>query len=229
MEISHPLDCNVYLLDGGGRYALIDAGCGIESERIAGNIEQLGIPKDRVDLLILTHAHGDHAAGARYFRDYYGLQVAVSDEAAPWLEQGDRNKTSVDLAVKGGMYPPNYRYEACPVDIRLRDLDTVTVGGVQILALETNGHSRGHLSFYWEDGSRKSLFSGDAVFARGRVVLQNIWDCSIEQYAATMAKLHALQPDSLYAGHGPFLLNNAHRHIESAVQCFDKLGIPPNY
>ena len=32
-NLTHPIDCHVYLLNGGDEYALIDAGSGVEPER----------------------------------------------------------------------------------------------------------------------------------------------------------------------------------------------------
>jgi hypothetical protein len=55
-----------------------------------------------------------------------------------------------------------------------------------------------------------------------------VWDCCIEEYAATIAKLHEMSIDRLFPGHGPFLLSRAHVHIERAHNCFERLEIPPN-
>ncbi len=40
--LSHSFDCNVYLIDGENELALIDAGVGIESEKIFANIKEDG-------------------------------------------------------------------------------------------------------------------------------------------------------------------------------------------
>ncbi|MBW7460384.1 MBL fold metallo-hydrolase, partial [Paenibacillus sepulcri] len=85
MEMSDPMDCNVYLLDGGSECALIDAGGGIDPERIAANIQSCGFSMDQVRYCFLTHVHGDHAAGAYYFHNRYGVQIGASEEAAVWL------------------------------------------------------------------------------------------------------------------------------------------------
>ncbi|KIL40361.1 hypothetical protein SD70_14060 [Gordoniibacillus kamchatkensis] len=229
MELSHSTDCNVYLLDGGGEYALIDAGGGVEPERIVQNIESHGIAMKDVAHLLLTHVHGDHAAGAQYFHHRYGLNVVVSAEAAPWLEQGDMNKTSLTHAIRGGVYPADFSFQACPVSRRVQEHDLIRIGHMELTVYETPGHSRGHVSYLWEQDGRRSLFSGDVVFAGGKVVIQYIWDCSIPEYADSMAKLHSLGLHRLYPGHGPFLLANAAKHIETAHRYFTRLEVPPNF
>lgn len=228
MQLSAPMDCNVYLFDGKTECALIDAGSGMEPERIVENIGRAGIGMDRVKHLLLTHAHGDHAAGAHYFRSRYGMQVVSSAESAPWLEEGDMDKTSLNAAKAAGVYPSDFAFPACPVDRMVKEGDIVRIGDAVLRVVDTPGHSRGHVSYLLEERGRKSLFSGDVVFAGGKIVLQNIWDCFIQDYAESIAKLAALGIERLYPGHGPFLAEAAGTHIEKANQCFARLEIPPN-
>lgn len=228
MQTSHLMDCNVFLVDGGTECALIDGGGGVEPERIVANIERAGIGMARVKRLLLTHLHGDHAAGARFFRDRYGVDVIASAEGADWLEQADEEKTSLAAAIRAGVYPADFVYAPCPVAGRVRDGDTVRVGALSLQVMDTPGHARGHVSYLLEEGGRRSLFAGDVVFAGGKVVIQLIWDCIIPEYAASVARLHQLRLDRLYPGHGPCLLSEAHRHVAMAHGCFEKLQVPPN-
>lgn len=228
MELSDPTDCNVYLLDGGGECALIDAGGGIDPERIVENIRQDGFSMDRIRYCLITHAHADHAAGARFFHDNYGIEVIMAQEAAPWLESGDVQKTSVEQAKRGGVYPADYRFPACPVARAVTDGERIAVGEIELTVIDSPGHSRGHVCYLWETAGRRSLFAGDTVFAGGKVVVQYVWDCIIAEYADTVGKLHELNIERLFPGHGPFLLSRAHAHIAKAHQCFERLEIPPN-
>jgi len=228
MELSDPTDCNVYLLDGGEQCALIDAGGGVDPERIEANIAAAGFGMDRIKTLILTHAHADHAAGAAYFERTYGMEVVAAADAAAWLESGDMDKTSLRHAQRGGVYPPDFAFPACRISRKVREGDLVAVGDLALRVLDSPGHSRGHICLLWDEGERRSLFAGDTVFAGGKVVIQNVWDCIIDEYAATVAKLHGLRADRLFPGHGPFLLSRAFAHIERAHLCFERLDVPPN-
>lgn len=227
-QTSHLLDCNIYLLDCGGEYALFDAGSGLEPERIVKIAEDDGIDFSKVTHLLLTHAHGDHAAGASYFHRKYGLKVITAREAAPWLETGDMEKTSLKAAIEAGVYPVDFQFPACPVHRSVVDGEVISIGKTQLQVLETPGHCRGHLGFVLENNAGRSIFSGDTVFMGGRVVIQNIWDCSIPDYSRTMDKLNGLNIDRLFAGHSSFIVNEAWRNIETAHRIFSKLGIPPN-
>lgn len=228
-QLSHATDCNVFVLDGGGgEYALIDAGGGVEPERIVANIQRIGIKPEQIRYLLLTHAHGDHAAGAAYFHRRFGMQVAASAEAAPWIENADREKVSLNAAIRAGVYPVDYEYAPCPVARHLTENNEIVVGDTVLRVLDTPGHARGHIGFLMERDGRKQLFGGDSVFAGGKVVIQNIWDCSIQDYAATVAKLQQLRIDCLYPGHGIFLAEEAWKHIDQAHGYFERLEIPPN-
>ena len=148
--------------------------------------------------------------------------------SAPWLERGDLEKTSVRAAMGTGFYPEDFRYDACPVASPVAEGDTVVVGDVELRVLETPGHSRGHVSYLWTEDGQTALFGGDAVFAGGRILIQNIWDCSLQEYAATIGRLDGLGLDRLYPGHGPVLLSEAHEHVRPAHLAFENLGVPPN-
>ncbi len=228
MQMTDPLDCNVFLLDGGSHWALIDAGSGLASEEIVDNIEAHGVAMEQVKTLLLTHIHGDHAAGAAFFSENYGIQVITAKEAAPWLSAGDTKKNSIDDAKKAGVYPKDFVFPACSVEQGVVEGDRIQVGDLTLQTIETPGHSRGHVSYLLEIGGERCLFSGDVVFADGKIVLQNTWDCSIQDYAESVRKLHELQIDRLYPGHGACLLSGARDHIQTAHDIFTQLGIPAN-
>lgn len=229
-RLTQALDCNVWLLDGGDEWALIDSGSGVEPERIADNIEAC-LAKNgatgKLKTLVLTHAHGDHAAGANFLRDRFNLQVACLREAAPCIESGDMEWNSLRLAkVAGAPYPPDFVMQPCEVARPLDENDIVNIGDISLRVLATPGHSHGHLSLWWE--SERALFSGDVIFARGKVVLQNIWDCSIPEHAASIRALHDLKIETLFPGHGAPLFHDARIDVAMAHKAFSKLGVPYN-
>lgn len=226
--MSHALDCNIYLIDCHSEFVMIDAGSGVEPERIVRNIESAGVDMKKVSHLLLTHAHGDHAAGAAFFRDTFGMSVVCPQEAKAWLENADEDKLSIGRAKRAGIYPEHFRFPPCSVDDAVGENDELNIGNAVFRVIETPGHSRGHVSYLWNDGGTVRLFSGDTVFSGGKISLQNIWDCSIQAYAQTVGKLHALRVDQLFPGHGPFLLRDSWKHIEKAHTAFERLALPAN-
>ncbi|WP_214628851.1 MBL fold metallo-hydrolase [Paenibacillus agaridevorans] len=227
-EMTHRLDCNIYLIGDGDEYALIDAGAGVDTELLLSSIASTGVPASRIRKLLLTHAHADHAAGAAALRQRLDLWTIAAKDAGPWIESADIDRTSIGAAVFAGVYPPDYLYPPCPIDETVSDGDIIEVGALSLKVIETPGHARGHISFALNEGDGMSLFAGDAIFAGGKIVLQQIWDCEIDAYARTIARLNDLRIKRLYPGHGPFLLSAADRHIAKAYDCFEKLELPPN-
>jgi hypothetical protein len=116
-NLSHYLDCHVYLIDGGDEFAIVDTGIGGhhgESDTILKNIQDDGVDLDKVSTLLLTHYHTDHAGGAADFRDRLGLNVVGSPLTSKTLEAGDEETISLPFAKKAGFYPADYVYRACP-------------------------------------------------------------------------------------------------------------------
>ena len=98
-SLTHPLDCHVYLVDGGEEAALIDAGAGLGTEDLLAGIRATGLDVSRIRWLLLTHPHADHAGGAAALREAMcGLRVATASEAAPWVSAADEHLTSLDFA-----------------------------------------------------------------------------------------------------------------------------------
>src|SRR5680860_191425 len=86
--LSAPLDCHIYVIDGGREAVIVDAGMGGKygaTDQILKHIQNDGIALDRISKLLLTHYHADHAGGAADFRNRLGLEVVGSPLVARTL------------------------------------------------------------------------------------------------------------------------------------------------
>jgi hydroxyacylglutathione hydrolase len=79
LRLSNPMDCHVYLIDGGARKVLIDSGVGIEPNLIVENIRSDGFNPTDIDYIILTHCHADHAGGCKHFQDHLSCSVLAPE------------------------------------------------------------------------------------------------------------------------------------------------------
>ena len=227
--LSDDYDCHVYLIDGGEELALVDAGGGRDVDRILENIRADGFEPSKVRHMLLTHAHGDHVGGAAGLRTALGVpRVYIHRDSAPYLREGDEKAICLDEAKRVGLYPADYRFQPCPVDVELREGDTVRVGDLSLKVIETPGHCSGHVSFLMQNGDKMAFFGGDLVFFGGKILLQNIWDCDLQAQIASLKKVRDQEIDMFFPGHLTFSLRDGQRHIDAALKVIDGLLVPPN-
>jgi hydroxyacylglutathione hydrolase len=226
--LSDPYDCHVYLIDGGSSYALVDAGAGRNIDLVVERMVADGLHPEKLRYLLLTHAHADHAGGSAEWRKRFGVTVVASPLAAQYVRDGDEQKISLVEAKRWGVYPPDYQFRACDVDVELREGDTFQIGDLRVKAYETSGHCSGMLSFLMETEAGNTLFAGDAVFHGGRIMMSNVWDCDIQEYARTIEKLAKLRVDVLLPGHLTISLSEGGSHIQQAWHTVERLSLPPN-
>jgi hydroxyacylglutathione hydrolase len=214
--LSDPWDCSCYLVRGSRRAVVVDAG--------AGRVP-LTVPSD-ADALLLTHLHLDHAGGAAGL-GAAGLRVLAHPWTAAGLHTGDEERAGLVAARAQGVYPPDARLVPFAGVEPLEDGAVIDLGDGLVHAIDTPGHSEGHLAFLVDDGSRRTLLAGDLVFAGGRVVLQDLPDVSAERLRASLERVRALRPAALLAGHGAPVEASAGAHIEAALRCFENGRLPP--
>jgi glyoxylase-like metal-dependent hydrolase (beta-lactamase superfamily II) len=223
--LSDPLDCHVYLVDGGAELALIDAGSGLNLDALLAAVAESNGAPDAIRYLFVTHAHFDHSGGCRLLRDRLGLQVVASAGTAAILTSGDVERAGLAPAQRAGLYPPTFQLVPCPVDRVVHDGEHVAVGDQVLIAIATPGHSADHTAYLLE--GEGALFSGDCVFAGGRISLQALPDCVLSDYAATIRRLATLDIRALLPSHGVPALRRGGRHLMAARDAFEHLQIPP--
>ena len=168
---------NTYLLVGSrGEGALIDAGVG-DSRHLAAIERQLGDGRARLDLILVTHAHADHASGAPVL---VGAHGAARCHKYPWPDE-DRK-----YAV---------RWEP------LADGDRLLAGGEPLVVLHTPGHSPDHVVF-WHAPSRTAC-TGDLVTQGTSVMIQWSRGGDLRLYLGSLERVLALKPRRLLPAHGP--------------------------
>lgn len=226
-ELTHPLDCNVYLLDTGDGLVLIDAGTGLslsETERI---VHTHGLSLRDVRAIVLTHGHADHACGAAELQRLSGCAVYAPAPEAAAIAEADEQATGFYLA-KGG-YPAGFSYPAGMRVTPVGDLETLRFGNVSLRAYHTPGHSLCDLVLHGEVDGRACLFTGDALFAGGEILLQNLADVCVYDYGRAVSRLAALPVDALFPGHGLFCLSGGDWHVHKCAEGFASGLIPRQF
>lgn len=181
-------DCCVYLLDGGGELALIDAGFGDSCRSIEENIEKLGFDLSLLKYVIATHGHIDHTGGLHYFQSR-GAQIVGHTLELDAITKGLAHLTAASY------YRATYR--PVPVDLVLQgEKQDVRVGALTIHCLLTPGHTPGGISPYVDLDGCRVLFGQDI-----HGPFNASWGSDIKKWIKSMHKLIDLQADILCEGH----------------------------
>jgi glyoxylase-like metal-dependent hydrolase (beta-lactamase superfamily II) len=216
-------DCHCYLIWDGTGGLLIDAGTGLRAASWLAAVSSVCDPAALTGVFV-THYHADHAGGA----SAAALPIIASRETAEALAVADEKRTSLAVARAAGVYPTGYRLRAAVVEHVVAGGSMVSAGRLQVEIIAAPGHCDGHLVALATIAGRRVLFSGDCLFAGGRVSIQALHDCRLDRYAETVIALASRDVDVLLPGHGDPVLTEAHRDVTRAAESFRRLVPPPN-
>ncbi len=227
-SMTNDFDCHVYLLDGGSELAMIDAGVGLETDRILENVSRDGFDPARITKVLLTHAHADHCGGSAVWNTSLNAVVALHDAETAFLECADEEQTGLRLARSGGWYPEDYRLTACEVGLKLQHGQELSVGELKVRALHVPGHSRGSVCYAVSDARTACLFTGDTVFLNGEIGLLNCVGSTLADYRDHIHRLSELAVDCVFPGHRAVILSKGQRHLDRAIKNLKGLVPPEN-
>lgn len=161
---------NAYLVQRGDHLSLIDTGTaqcfGPGLGQVLGNLRAAGYDPADVDDVLLTHAHPDHMCGlldAQGKAAFPQATVWLSQaDAAYWLDPASEATTPQPLRFAFGLARNAVApYVAAGKLHRFGSGEPLPAG---ITALDSHGHTPGHVSYLLEGGSaRQLLVWGDIV------------------------------------------------------------------
>lgn len=224
--LSHELDCCVYLVGCGDRWVMIDSGVGLDSETILSNIRAEGIRTEEIKYLIVTHAHADHACGAKFFQDSLQVEVICPEIEAKLLQKGTDEELGLNMA-RPSIYPQDFKYVHASVDRVVTDGEEMKIGDKIFRFIQVPGHSPGIACVFIEQ--TKTLFSSDVVFHGGTIGLGNWPGCDLGEYRQNIRKLAGLGAEKLFPGHFLFTLRNGQSHVDQAIENLKLPWVPPSW
>jgi len=184
---------NVGIVRDGAKALLIDCGDG----RVADALPSLGITT--VERILFTHHHRDQACGAPVFRDAR-LVVPAPERAYFDAVESYWNDPKSRWHIYN-VHPHHLMLaRSVRVDGTLRGGDLLEWGSARIRGIDTPGHTDGSLSFLVEVDGLRVVFSGDAIYDRGR-----IWDVHSLQKGTQTSDYHG------FMGAAPVLIESLAR------------------
>jgi glyoxylase-like metal-dependent hydrolase (beta-lactamase superfamily II) len=157
---------NVFLLKNEQSTILIDTSPGFMWPVLEKRLSKLGIEK--IDLLILTHSHFDHAANAAKIRANYAAKVIIHRSETDYLTTGDNilptgtNRFSKFLVKSFARKFRSFAlYQPCKPDLTAHEFFDLFVYGFNAYIMHTPGHTIGSLTVILDN---EIALAGDTVF-----------------------------------------------------------------
>ena len=197
------LGVNIYLIDGGTEYALIDVGFLDELPEVLELIRQMNFSLSACKLIVATHADADHTQGLSRAREVLKCKVAAHPKSVAPLQDGDEVMTYARIDAQNIHIP----MPRCKVDLTLDEGAVITVGDRTLEVWSTPGHTAGQLSFRMGP----LLFSGDNIFRDGSVgVIDAHHGSNLVDFIASLKRIRECDAEYLLPSHGPiFRKDNA--------------------
>jgi glyoxylase-like metal-dependent hydrolase (beta-lactamase superfamily II) len=190
------LGVNVYLIDGGDEFLLIDIGYLDAVDDIIEIIRQMDFNLSRCKMLVATHADADHIQGIAHAKEILKTKVAAHPLSIPPIESGDEILTFATIKAQDIEIP----MPPCKVDIALDEGDVIEVGSLKLDVWHTPGHTAGHLSFKMGN----LLFSGDNIYKDSCVgVIDAHHGSDIPAFIQSLKRIQKDDAEFLLPSHGP--------------------------
>lgn len=157
---------NVFLLTNKTKNILIDTSTRNNWKRLLGRLDELNISK--VDYLILTHTHFDHAANAKKIKHKFNATIIVHQDEVLYLTagqnviiKGTNCLSNLLVSLIGKTILSIFKYEPCSPDLLVDKFIDLNQFGFNASIIHTPGHSIGSMSVIVDD---EIALVGDAMF-----------------------------------------------------------------
>jgi len=148
---------NCFLVRDGGM-VLVDTGTPGQHNNFSRQMKKLKYDPQDVQLIIITHGHGDHFGSALKIKELTGARVVVHRDDADKVKQGKKvfppGLTSWGRFLAFAMWPLSslVHYPAVDPDIILEDEFPLAEFGINGRVIHTPGHTVGSVSVILDGG-----------------------------------------------------------------------------
>jgi glyoxylase-like metal-dependent hydrolase (beta-lactamase superfamily II) len=220
-----------HLVVENGRAAFVDTGAAPAAPRLLAALDELGIAREQIDFLFLTHVHLDHAGGAgQMIRALPNARAVLHPRGAPHLVDPTRLIAGA-IGVYGEARYHQLYGELLPIPAErvlvVEDGERLSLGGRTFEFIDAPGHARHHHCPI--DLDHAEIYSGDNFgicyreldTARGPFMLPTTTPVQFDPEAmhGTVDRLMSYRPRRIFQTHfGPVTdLERLARDLHAAV------------
>ena len=157
---------NVFLLSNGQSNILVDTSPQFMWNTLQKRLDTFRI--DKINLLILTHSHFDHAANATRIKEKYNARVIIHPSETQYLATGDNilptgtnPLTRFLVRVFAKQFKSFALYQPCNSDFAFDEIYDLSDYGFNAYLMHTPGHTQGSVSLIIDN---EIALVGDAMF-----------------------------------------------------------------
>lgn len=195
-QAGHRLGVNVYLIEDGGEYVLVDIGYEDDVDEVLDLIRRMDFSLSACQLLIATHADVDHTQGLKRAQEILKAPIGAHPEAVAALETGDQEVTFSRIKAQDIDIP----MPKVSVARLLNEGDVVEIGNLKLQVWSTPGHTAGQLAFKMNN----LLFVGDNIYRDGSVgVIDAHHGSNLPDYLKSLQRILDDDSEFLLPSHGP--------------------------
>ena len=212
-EYLYPGHAAAHVIVDGGRAAFVDVGTNSSVPYLLAALSELGVAREAVDYLLLTHVHLDHAGGAgALMHELPNARALLHPRGAPHMIDPTK-LIAGSQAVYGEERFRSMYGELVPIApervCAVADGERVVLGGRTLELIHTPGHAQHH--YVVVDEAHASIFSGDTFGISYRALdTENgafITPSTVptqfdpEQHLASIDRMLSRTPESIYLMH----------------------------
>jgi metallo-beta-lactamase class B len=166
---------------------------------IRASVEKLGFHFSDIKIILISHAHDDHAAGCALAKRLTGAKLMVMDADVAEIEHGGAG----DFQYVHQHWPP------AKVDRILHDGDRISLGGTVLIAHLTPGHTKGCTTWTTEinDGGHRYhvvIVGSPNVNSGYKLTNNREYPAIASDYEKTFHVLASLPCDIFLGAHGVY-------------------------
>ncbi len=205
---------NCFLIKGDKKHILIDTGFPNSEKKIIRQLDAIGIRKEDISLIIISHGHIDHFGSAKELKEQFNAPILIHELDKRALQTGKSmletlkaNHKIWDIFLKSKFIKNTA--SPCFPDIILIGNEEFDLSkyGINGKIIHTPGHTPGSLSVVLEDGNAIIMDLASSGILLGGIIFNTRmkhppFHDNLEQVKNSVNHLLSLNTHLFYLGHG---------------------------